>query len=454
MTGITLEGPARARQRVRELVAAMGRPEVGGRISAAGGLLARVRGLELPVGSVVQVDTGGSAGSSLAEVVGFSGEEALVMPFSSLEGIGARSAVYPVSERLEVPVGEFALGRVFDGAGRLIDGGPAAPATVPRRPVATGAPHPVERGGIVKPLALGIRALDGLATCAEGGRIGLFAAAGVGKSTLLSAITRRAEADAVVVCLVGERSREVREVLEGIRAEAPGRVAVVASTASDPPLARARAPLVATTLAESLRDLGGHVVLVMDSLTRYAQALREIGLACGEAPAARGYPPSALVGLAPLLERAGPGVTGAITGLYTVLVEGDDPDEPVADAARSFLDGHVELSRGMARRGLFPPVDPLGSISRLQDRVVEPGHRSAARAFRKAWALYEETRDLISVGAYRSGTDPRIDAAVRLRPELEAYLRQEPEEAADYQDSLRGLLALGDRIRAEGIEDE
>lgn len=410
----------------------------GGRLVAAGGLVARVTGAELRLGQ--QVELAPALGDPVpGEVVGFDGDEALVMPYGSLEGLDAGTAVYPGSLRLAVPVGEALLGRILDGTGRLIDGGPNLPPSLTRRPVRRAAQAAMRRPPVQRPLSLGVRVLDGVLTCAEGGRLGLFAAAGVGKSVLLSMIARGARTDAVVLCLVGERGREVAELLEAVRSP---HVTCVVSTASDPPLARARAPLVAQTLAEGLRDEGRHVLLLMDSLTRYAQALREVGLARGEPAAARGYPPSALAGLAPLLERAGPGERGTITGLYTVLVEGDDPDEPVADAARSFLDGHVELSRRLARAGIYPAVDPASSISRLQARVVSARQDQQARRFRALWSAYDEARDLLAVGAYREGGDPVLDQAVRIRPALEAYVRQGPEEVAEESGSRARLEEL------------
>jgi flagellum-specific ATP synthase len=410
-------------------------------------MVARVRGAPLALGQLVDMEPGGGAPSVRGEVVGFDGEEALVMPFGDLQGLGARTAVFPAEPCLEVPVGERVLGRVMDGTGKFRDGGPTSP-DLPRRPVRAEGPDAVARPPVTRPLPLGVRVLDSVLTCAEGGRLGLFAAAGVGKSVLLGMVARHARVDAVVLCLVGERGREVNDLLAQVRSP---HVACVVATAADPPLARARAPLVAQAVAESLRDEGRHVLLLMDSLTRYAQALREIGLARGEAPAARGYPPSALAGLAPLLERAGPTERGTITGLYTVLVEGDDPDEPVADAARSFLDGHIELSRRLARAGLYPAVDPAASISRLQEKVVAPDAYARAVRFRALWAAYEEGRDLIQVGAYRPGSDPRLDEAVQRRQVFEDLVAQGPDEVVDYEAASSALAAaLGDGGGDEG----
>lgn len=430
----------------------------GGRVRAACGLVVRVTGLELSLGEAVLLDPGAGRPTCRGEVVGFEDRDALVMPEGRLEGIGTRTAVFPLAGGAGVPCGEAVLGRVLDARGELIDGGPPLPLSCPRRPLRAEAPRAVERRPVDQRLDLGVRVLDAALTFAEGSRMGLFAAAGVGKSTLLGMIARRARADAIVVCLVGERGREVRELLEGLRDAQGCPLVFVVSTAADPPLARARAPLAATAIAEGLRDEGKHVLLLMDSLTRYAQALREIGLARGEAPAARGFPPSALAALAPLLERAGTSSRGAITGLYTVLVEGDDPDEPVADTARSLLDGHVELSRALARSGVYPAVDPAASSSRLMDRVVPPDQLERAREFKALWSAYDEKQDLIAVGAYRPGSDPHLDRAVRLRPRLEAFVRQFPgdlsagDEAAD---ELASILSddserMQDREPAEG----
>ncbi len=364
------------------------------------------------------------------------------MPFGELQGLGSRTAVFPGESCLHVPSGDGVLGRVLNGLGEFCDGREVPP-EIGYRPVNQPQPQVVDRPPIQKALPLGVRALDALLTCAEGGRLGLFAAAGVGKSVLLSMVARHAEVDAVVLCLVGERGREVKELLETVRSPS---VVCVVSTASDPTLARARAPLVAQTIAESLRDSGRHVLLLMDSLTRYVQALREIGMARGEAPAARGFPPSALAGLAPLIERSGPGNEGAITALYTVLVEGNDPNEPVADAARSFLDGHIELSRRQARAGIYPAVDPSRSISRLQEKVIDAETYHRAQKFRALWSSYEEARDLISVGAYTPGGDPQLDAAVLARPAMERFIRQRPEEfisLAEATQSLQELLLEG-----------
>lgn len=440
-----------ATQRARRAPGSRGL-RVGGRMVAAGGLVARVRGLEVALGEMVEFCPRDGGAGVHGEVVGFHGDQALVMPHGGLEGFGVSTAVFPLRTRLRVPVGDAVLGRVLGGTGEPVDGrGPLGPA-VPRRPLVSDAAALTPRAGITEPLELGVRAVDGLLTCARGGRIGLFAAAGVGKSTLLGMIARRARATAVVVCLVGERRREVQEFVDAVQEGGAGSRVFVVSTAADPVVVRARAPLVAMTVAEGLRDEGHDVLFLMDSLTRYAQALRELGLARGESPAARGYPPSALAALAPLLERAGPGARGSITGLYTVLVEGDDHDEPVADTARSYLDGHVELSRELARAGVLPAIDPARSVSRLMDRVVDAEQVARAREFRGLWAAYEEARDLLAVGAYRPGADPRVDRAVALRNQMEAFLRQAPGEGTGIEaarQALAEVLESGPEVRNE-----
>lgn len=418
--------------RAGDLLAALPAYRTGGRVVGANGLLVRIRGLELGVGQAVELVAGPGRDPVPAEVVGMDGDCLLAMPYGGVEGLGPRSVAFPCARSASVPVGPAMLGRVIDGLGRPLDGRPLPGPEVPRRSVRQAAPGAVERPPVTRPLPLGVRVLDSVLTCAEGGRLGLFAAAGVGKSTLLTMIAKRARADAVVVCLVGERSREASELVSELARPGGPPLSFVVSTSSDPALARARAPLVAQTLAEGLRDAGHHVLLLVDSLTRYAQALREIGLARGEAPAARGFPPSALAGLAPLLERAGPAPHGTITGLYTVLVEGNDPDEPVADAARSYLDGHIELSRSLARAGIYPPIDPARSLSRLAARVVPPARHEAAARFRALWARYDENRDLIAVGAHKKGCDPALDAAIAARPRLERFVAQAPGEEVDF----------------------
>jgi len=376
------------------------------------------------------------------EIVGFDGGLAVAMPLGSLRGVGLDDEVESASEGFKVPVSAGLLGRVVDGLGRPIDGlgdlprGEQVP--VDRDPVA-----PLARRPVRDAVETGVRVLDGLNTLGRGQRVGLFAGSGVGKSTLLGAVARGTEADVVVVALVGERGREVGEFLDGALGEEGRKKSVVVVATSDAsPLERLRAAQVATAYAEHFRDKGRHVLLLVDSVTRFARAQREIGLACGEPPARRGYPPSVFAMLPRLLERAGQGESGAITAIYTVLVEGGDMDEPIADEVRGILDGHVVLDRAIAARGIFPAVDPLVSLSRVMDAVVSPEHASAARRLRILLAAYESKRDLIALGAYARGADKLVDEAIALLPRIEAFLRQSPSERSTLAQTLHSLAGI------------
>ncbi len=360
----------------------------------------------------------------LAEIVGFREGEALAVPLGEPTGVGPDDAVEATGEPLRVGAGAALLGRVLDGLGQPIDGGPAltalSPVAVDRAP-----PPALSRRPVSAPFATGVRAIDGLLTLGVGQRVGLFAGSGVGKSTLLGAIARGATADVVVVALVGERGREVGEFLEHCLGEEGRRRSVVVVATSDaPPVARLRAAHTATALAEHFRDAGKSVLLLVDSVTRFARAQREIGLAAGEPPARRGYPPSVFTQLPRLLERSGQGERGAITAIYTVLVEGSDMDEPIADEVRGILDGHIVLERRLAARGHFPAIDVLSSLSRVMPQVTTEAHRAAAQRARALLATYEQKRDLVLLGAYAKGSDPRLDQAIAANVELEHFLRQ------------------------------
>jgi type III secretion protein N (ATPase) len=347
--------------------------------------------------------------------------------------------------RFDIGVGEALIGRVLDGLGRPLDG-LAAPVCSERRSVDCDPPPALGRRPVREPFVTGVRAIDALLTLGVGQRVGLFAGSGVGKSTLLGAIARGASADAVVVALVGERGREVSEFLEGSLGELGRRRAVVVVATSDAqPIERLRAAQVATTIAESLRDAGKNVLLLLDSVTRVARAQREIGLAAGEPPARRGYPPSVFALLPRLLERSGQGERGAITAVYTVLVEGGDLDEPVADEVRGILDGHIVLDRSIAARAHYPAIDPLASISRVMDQVTTPEHVRNARRVRALLAAYEEKRDLVSLGAYAPGSDARVDLAIRALPDIERWLRQDALEMTAYSATLATLATLAER---------
>jgi flagellum-specific ATP synthase len=326
---------------------------------------------------------------------------------------------------LQVPVGEALLGRVLDGLGRPVDGGPALGPDVSWVDLASETPHALSRTRVEQPLAFGVRALDTLVPCGRGQRLGIFAGSGVGKSTLLSQITRGTDADVRVIGLIGERGREVREFLEeNLGAEGMARTVVVVATSDEPPLVRLKAAFVATRIAEAFRDEGRDVLLLMDSITRTAMAQREVGLSAGEPPATRGYPPSVFAMLPRLLEKAGTGATGSITGLYTVLVEGDDHNEPIADTARSILDGHIVLTRRLATSGHFPAIDVLESISRVEGAVVTPDRLADAREVRRLMGALRDVKELVEIGAYQAGTDPTVDRARQLSPVLDAFLRQ------------------------------
>ncbi|MGY4643767.1 FliI/YscN family ATPase [Cellulomonas sp. URHB0016] len=412
-------------------------PEVVGTVKAVVGLTVEVLGTGAAVGELVRIGD-----DVLAEVVATDGPTARCMPLGPTVGLRAGMPVRPLREALSVPVGTGLLGRVLDGLGRPIDGrGPLrADAWVP---VAGSAPHPLERSRVDTPLDLGVRVLDTLVTVGRGQRLGLFAGSGVGKSSLLSMIARGTDAEVSVIALVGERGREVREFLEDdLGPEGLARSVVVVATSDQPPLVRLRSAFVATRIAEHLRDTGAHAVLMMDSLTRVAMAQREIGLSVGEPPATRGYPPSTFALLAQLLERAGTGATGSVTGLYTVLVDGDDHNEPIADAARSILDGHVVLDRRLAVAGHFPSVDALASISRVAGRVTSAEQRDVARRLRTVMAARRQAQDLLDVGAYVAGSNPLVDAAVTHGRAIDAFLQQGMDDVVPADQAWAHLTAL------------
>jgi flagellar protein export ATPase FliI len=413
-----------------------------GKVTKVVGLVVEAVGQEAFIGELCRIRSAGSH-DVLAEVVGFHGETLLLMPLGEIHGIRPGSEVVAVGRPFEVPVGRSMLGRVVNGLGHPIDG--KAPMEIEARcSVHRHPPAPMTRAPIIEPLATGIRVIDGLLTCGKGQRVGIFAGSGVGKSTLLGMIARYTEADVNVIALVGERGREVREFIarelgeEGLR-----RSVVVVATSNEPSLLRRQAAFVATAIAEYFRDQGKHVLLMMDSLTRFALAQREIGLSVGEPPTTRGYPPSAFAMLPGLLERAGTADHGgSITGLYTILVEGDDMNEPVADHARAILDGHIVLTRELAERNHYPPVDFLGSVSRLMSAVAPPEMRGAAAKLRELLAAHRQAQDLINIGAYVSGSNPKVDEALRYMTRIEAFLRQSPDERPDFAGTAEQLIAL------------
>ncbi|HUJ59423.1 MAG TPA: FliI/YscN family ATPase, partial [Kofleriaceae bacterium] len=404
------------------------------------GLVVRAAVPGCALGEVVRIDRRGRAPLA-AEVVGFRGEQAVLLPLGELAGVAAASAVWRTGEPLTIRCGDDLLGRALDGLGAPIDGGPALGGEP--WPVDRAAPPALDRPPLRAALPTGVRVIDAMLTLARGQRVGLFAAAGVGKSTLLGQIARGAGADVTVLCLVGERGRELAELLGDELAPARARTVVVCATSDAPPLVRLRAVHVATAIAEWFRERrGASVLLLVDSLTRVARAQREVGLSAGEPPARHGYPPSVFALLPRLIERTGATAAGAITAIYTVLVAGNDLDEPIADEVRGLVDGHIVLDRRLAQRGHFPPVDVVGSVSRLMARVADARHQAAAARVRARLATYEEHRDLITLGAYQAGRDRQLDAAVAAYPAIERLVRQRRDEPAELGVTVDHLLQL------------
>lgn len=437
--------------------------QISGRLTRINGLVIEAAGLKLPLGSMCLVSEPGKRPLE-AEVVGFSGDKLYLMPSDDMYGLspGARVTAQEAQEHLPhvtdtllqrrrqsdraklAPVGHSLLGRVLDGAGRPLDGrGPLH--TEHYRPIHSRPYNPMERDPIAQKLDVGVRAINALLTVGRGQRMGLFAGSGVGKSVLLGMMARYTEADVIVVGLIGERGREVKEFIEQILGESGMRRSVVVATPADTgPLLRLQGAAYATTLAEYFRDQGLQVLLIMDSLTRYAMAQREIALAIGEPPAKQGYPPSVFARIPQLVERAGNGPSGggSITAFYTVLAEGDDQQDPIADAARAILDGHIVLSRHLADAGHYPAIDIEQSISRAMVSLIQPEHLEQVRQFKQLLSRYQRSRDLISVGAYVSGSDPLLDKAIRLYPGIEQFLQQPASTVSNFEDSLTHLASL------------
>jgi flagellum-specific ATP synthase len=405
------------------------------------GLIIEATGLTVEMGEICLVGDGRDRPAVATEVVGFRDGKTLLMPLGELHGIGPGTTVHPTGSPFGVSVGDGLLGRVVDGLGQPLDGFGTPEETSWRRAEAE-PPDALTRPRICERIGLGVRALDTLVPCGVGQRLGIFAGSGVGKSSLLGMIARSTTADVNVIALVGERGREVREFIERDLGPALEHSVVVVATSDQPALVRIQAAFTATAIAEHFRDQGHNVMLMMDSVTRFAMAQREVGLAIGEPPATRGYTPSVFALLPRLLERAGTSTRGSITGLYTVLVDGDDMNEPIADAARSILDGHVVLTRSLAHAGHYPAIDVLQSVSRLIGEIVSPEVRAAGQLLRSALAAYHEKADLISIGAYQRGTDPLLDAAIALRPRIDAFLRQRVEEFTSREDADAELLSL------------
>jgi FliI/YscN family ATPase len=411
-----------------------------GKVTRVVGLVIEAAGLDVGLGELCRITSLTGDQSVLAEVVGFHERGVLLMPLGEMDGLHPGSSVLPLGRSFGVDVGPGLLGRILNGLGHPIDG--KGKLDVEERvPLAAEPPNPLVREMVGAPLETGVRAIDGTLTFGRGQRVGIFAGSGVGKSTLLGMIARQARADVNVIALLGERGREVREFLEhSLGPEGLARSVLVVATGDQAALVRARGALVATAIAEYFRDQGKQVLLMVDSVTRVAMAWREIGLAVGEPPTTKGYPPSVFANLPRLLERAGNGERGGITGIYTVLVDGDDFNEPVADAARSILDGHVVLTRKLAAAGHFPAIDVLDSKSRVRDQIITPDHKAAANMLLKLEAAYREKEDLILVGAYQRGSDPMVDAAIALREQALGFLQQRPEETSPF-DMTRATLA-------------
>jgi flagellum-specific ATP synthase len=409
-----------------------------GRVEQLIGLVMEATGPATSVGEICWVYSSNGRQRIQAEVVGFRQDRMLLMPLGELQGIGPGSVLEPTGRDFMVPVGRRLMGRVLDGLGRALDNkGPlAADAQVA---VHREAPDPLTRRRITEPLSTGVRSIDGLLTIGRGQRIGIFAGSGVGKSTLMGMVARDADADVNVIALVGERGREVRDFIEkDLGPEGLAKSVVVVATSDQPALIRRQGALVATAIAEWFRDQGMTVMFMMDSVTRFAMAQREIGLAIGEPPATKGYTPSVFALLPKLLERAGTTAhRGSITGLYTVLVEADDMNEPIGDTVRAILDGHIVLSRELAAQNHYPPVDVLESVSRLMPDLATPRHRAAAARVRDILAAYRGARDLINIGAYVKGSDKRIDRALEFIDAVNAFLKQDLEE----RDSLEGAVS-------------
>ena len=419
---------------------------VYGRVNRVIGQVVEASSLPVAVGEVCRIAPDDHHGV-LALVVGFHERGILLMPLGELEGVHPGARVIPFGRALYAEVSDALVGRVLDGLGRPIDG--KGPVRGRRCSLSAEPPPPLERRRIHVPLGTGVRALDGLVTLGQGQRIGIMAGSGVGKSVLLGMIARSSSADVNVIALLGERGREVREFIErDLGPEGLARSVVVVATGDQSAVIRSTGAMVATAIAEYFRDRGRIVLMMMDSVTRVAMAWREIGLAVGEPPTTKGYPPSVFAALPRLLERAGTSRLGSITGLYTVLVEGDDFNEPVADAARSILDGHVVLSRRLASARHFPAIDVLESVSRVRDEVISPEHLADANTVLRLESAYHAHEDLIAVGAYKPGADRSVDTAIEMRSEITAFLRQTPDEASDFATVRQGLAALARKAEA------
>jgi flagellum-specific ATP synthase len=416
-----------------------------GRVTKVIGLVLESEGPKAKIGEICHLVHKNGKVISTSEIVGFRNNQILSMVLGDLIEIEPGTKIVATGETLKIKVGDALLGRVLDGLGNPIDGKGEIQSSK-KRSVYASPPSPLQRQRITTPVATGIKAIDGLLTLGKGQRIGIFSGSGVGKSTLLGMIARKTSADINVIALIGERGREVREFLEkDLGEEGLNRSVVVVATSDAPSLVRVKAALVATTIAEYFRDQGLDVMLMMDSSTRLAMAQREIGLTIGEPPTTKGYTPSVFALLQKVMERAGTSVKGSITGLYTVLVEGDDLNEPVADTARGILDGHIVLSRKLASMGHYPAIDVLESISRVMNDIISKEHKQAVSIAIENLATYRNAEDLISVGAYQKGTNPKIDRAIAMHEVLTSFLRQDIDETHSFEETVKRLIEITSR---------
>ena len=417
-----------------------------GKITKVTGLTIEADGPIATIGELCYIYPYHRENPILAEVVGFKDDKILLMPLGDMEGIASGSLVVASGKTLRVNVGEELIGRVIDGLGNPIDGkGPIK--TERTYNVSNSPPNPLERKTISEPLPLGIKAIDGLLTCGKGQRIGIFAGSGVGKSTLMGMVSRNSSADVNVIGLIGERGREVREFLENdLKEEGLKKSVVVVVTSDQPALIRVKGALVTTAIAEYFRDENMDVMLLMDSLTRFAMAQREIGLAIGEPPVTRGFTPSVFAVMPKLLERAGTSSKGTITGLYTVLVDGDDLNEPVADTVRGIIDGHIILSRKLANQNHYPAIDVLASVSRVMPNIIDKRHLKMANKIKDNMATYGESEDLINIGAYKMGSNKRIDTAIELKDDIDSMLKQEVLETYQFEETISMMEGIYKKV--------
>jgi flagellum-specific ATP synthase len=422
---------------------------VMGKVTQVIGLMVMVKGIKSFVGEVCRIIIDGQSESVTAEVVGFRDDQVLLMALEDLRGVGPGCKVLPTGRALSISVGDDLLGKVLDGLGRpMTDLGYTSAILNQTYSVQRTPPNPLKRKRIDSILTTGIKAIDGLLTCGEGQRVGIFAGSGVGKSTLLGMISRFSNADVNVIGLIGERGREVLDFIEkDLGPEGLKKSVVVCATSDQPALIRLKGAFTATTIAEYFRDQGKKVVLMMDSVTRFAMAQREVGLTVGEPPATKGYTPSVFAELPRLLERSGTSDVGSITAFYTVLVDGDDMNEPISDAVRGILDVHIVLSRKLASKNHFPAIDVLNSVSRLARDITDADQHELAANIREALATYEESADLLDIGAYSMGTNPKIDRAIDLYEPINEFLRQDIYERVDYQTTLELMQDIADRSR-------